>query len=69
MEQHVRDLGSAELWHTSLERSRKRRELAHDGRRVMTRKRPISAPRRRAMLDPAATSPTGNSMPPWTVPK
>src|SRR5215217_5477678 len=28
MEQHVRDLGSAELWHNSLDRSRRRRELA-----------------------------------------
>jgi peptidoglycan hydrolase-like protein with peptidoglycan-binding domain len=50
MEQHVRDLGSAELWHTSLERSRKRRVLAHDGRRRMARKKQASTAVTAAML-------------------
>ncbi len=42
MEQHVRDLGSAELWDISLERSIRRREWAHDGRRRMARKKQAS---------------------------
>jgi Meckel syndrome type 1 protein len=50
MEQHLRDLGSAELWHTSLERSRKRRVLAHDGRRRMARKKQASGAVTAAML-------------------
>src|SRR5215211_1876747 len=50
MEQHVRDLGSAELWHNSLERSRRRRELAHDGRRRMARKKQASTAVTAAML-------------------
>src|SRR3712207_1925657 len=50
MEQHVRDLGSAELWHTSLERSRKRRVLALDGRRRMARKKQASGAVTAAML-------------------
>src|SRR5919112_6330677 len=50
MEQHVRDLGSAELWHNSLERSRRRRVLAHDGRRQMARKKQASTAVTAAML-------------------
>src|SRR5829696_9925626 len=50
MEQHVRDLSSAELWHTSLERSRKRRTLAVDGRRRMARKKQASGAVTAAML-------------------
>src|SRR5687768_9922474 len=50
MEQHVRDLGSAELWNNSLDRSRRRRELAHDGRRVMARKKQASTAATAAML-------------------
>ena len=50
MEQHVRDLGSAELWDTSLERSLRRREWAHDGRRRMARKKQASTAVTAAML-------------------
>src|SRR3954452_16887549 len=50
MEQHVRDLGSDELWHTSLERSQRRREWANDGRRRMARKKQASTAVTAAML-------------------
>src|SRR3954469_14299867 len=50
MEQHVRDLGSAELWHNSLERSQRRREWAEDGRRRMARKKQASTAVTAAML-------------------
>jgi hypothetical protein len=48
--EHVRDLGSDELWHTSLERSRRRREWADDGRRRMARKKQASTAVTAAML-------------------
>src|SRR5215203_4134941 len=50
MEQHVRDLSSAELWIESLERSQKRRTLAVDGRRRMARKKQASGAVTAAML-------------------
>src|SRR5918992_3466852 len=49
MELH-RDLGSNELWLDSLERSQKRRRLAHDGRRRVARQKQASTAVTAAML-------------------
>src|SRR5688500_4433693 len=50
MEHHRRDLGSTELWHDSIERSQKRRRLAHDGRRRVNRQKSASTAVTAAML-------------------
>jgi Meckel syndrome type 1 protein len=50
MELYRRDLGSAELWNDSLERSRKRRVLAGDGRRRVARRKQASTAVTAAML-------------------
>ena len=50
MQNHLRDLGSSELWQSSLDRSRKRRVLAHDGRRRTARRKQASGAVTAAML-------------------
>src|SRR4051812_46172037 len=50
MQASYRDLPSPELWEGSLERSRRRRELAAQGRREMTRKKQASAAVSAAMV-------------------
>ena len=56
MFQDQRDMGSHELWHASLNRSRRRRRLAADGRRRVARKKQASTAVTAAMLfSPALT--------------
>src|ERR1700742_3891516 len=50
MYQHQRDLGSSELWNSSLERSQRRRVLAEDGRRRVNRRKQASTAVTAAML-------------------
>src|SRR4051812_1074602 len=50
MQASDRDLASPELWEESLDRSRRRRELAAQGRREMTRKKQASAAVSAAMV-------------------
>src|SRR4051794_4097945 len=50
MQASSRDLASPELWEESLDRSRRRRELAAQGRREMTRKKQASAAVSAAMV-------------------
>src|SRR3954451_13758184 len=61
MELDRRDLGSFELWHHSLERSRKRRMLAVDGRRRVGRQRKASTAMTAAMLFGPVVSVAGAS--------
>src|SRR4051795_5277331 len=50
MQASYRDLASTELWDESLDRSRRRRELAAQGRREMARKKQASAAVSAAMV-------------------
>src|SRR3954451_8545769 len=50
MQASYRDLASTELWDESLDRSRRRRALAAQGRREMTRKKQASAAVSAAMV-------------------
>ena len=61
MELDRRDLGSFELWQHTLERSRKRRMLAVDGRRRVGRQRKASTAMTAAMLFGPVVSVAGAS--------